>query len=361
MTYKICKNCGSKVDTKANFCPVCKSQAFRLTGELTVPDNSLKHRLFYWNYDGHYMIAKTKIFTMFVLVISVLTIFVSPFPAGMFAITIIITVISFLVCYLLHKIISYPSTNQLESSDYGLMSDFVNLLTNWQDRKTGYFRLSKTKVITLLIFIAFVILGMSLSGIPLVSVIFAAIFTIPAFGVGTLIHKLTNDDPGVKKVKAPQKPKEVKKQKEIEKPKEVKIRTPEKTEIDEDLLVYKNEIESLSSQFDAKQKAARDLIEKRFEPPQLTYTRFITSVDKASELFKRQSESAMNIIELASDDTPRIRSELESKIDILKTIISKLDALTNELVLSIDESSEDDVDGVIDDMDNLIRSVDDYK
>ena len=38
-----------------------------------------------------------------------------------------------------------------------------------------------------------------------------------------------------------------------------------------------------------------------------------------------------------------------------------MDALANELVLSIDDAKEDDVDSLIDDMDVLIKSVDDYK
>jgi hypothetical protein len=84
-------------------------------------------------------------------------------------------------------------------------------------------------------------------------------------------------------------------------------------------------------------------------------------VDNARDLFTRQASSALNIINLSSDFSPRIKSELDSKIEILNTIIAKLDDLTNELVVSMDESKEEDVHNLIDDMDDLINSVDTYK
>ena len=361
MTSKICNECGKEVDESVNFCPNCKSQSFRPKGEVVVADNSLTHRLFYWRYNDQYMLSKTKVFSLFILVVFGVTSFTSPFIGGSILVTVIVTLIAFLFCYLLHMFLSRPSRAQLENSDYGLAGDLKNMLFYWQDRKTGYFRLSKTKLITWLIFILFFALSMNFSANLVVSVIIGAIFAIPAFIIGFAVHKLTNDDPGVKKVKKAPKPKKVKKQKEVKKPEEEKITTPPKQEIDERLLNYKSEIESLQVKFDAKQKVTRELIEKRFAPPQLTYTRFITSVDKASDLFKKQSNSALNIIELASEDSPRIDREIEAKIAILKTIISKIDDLTNELVLSIDDSKEDDVDSLIEDMDDLIDSVDDYK
>ena len=62
--YKTCKNCGAKVDLKANFCPECKSQSFRVNAVVVKKSDepvSLKHRLFYWNYDGEFILSKSKI------------------------------------------------------------------------------------------------------------------------------------------------------------------------------------------------------------------------------------------------------------------------------------------------------------
>ena len=48
------------------------------------------------------------------------------------------------------------------------------------------------------------------------------------------------------------------------------------------------------------------------------------------------------------------------KITIMKNITSKLDDLTNELVLTIDKSDDEDINNLFDDMSNLIKSVSDY-
>ena len=125
---------------------------------------------------------------------------------------------------------------------------------------------------------------------------------------------------------------------------------------------YEGEINDLKVLFDVKEKVVRDLIEKRFEPPQITYDRFISMVDKAHRMFYNQVDSSKNIIDLATDESPRIRQELESKIANMKTIISQIEELTNELVINIssDDQSEEEVKILLDDMENLIDSVKDY-
>ena len=50
----------------------------------------------------------------------------------------------------------------------------------------------------------------------------------------------------------------------------------------------------------------------------------------------------------------------KSKIEVLKSIIQKIDDLSNELVLAMDSSDDHDVDNLIGDMENLIKSVKDY-
>ena len=104
----------------------------------------------------------------------------------------------------------------------------------------------------------------------------------------------------------------------------------------------------------------RKLIKQRFEPPQLTYTRFIAVVDKSEELFNREYDSAMNLIRLGDENSPKIEAEIKSKIEVLKSIIQKIDDLSNELVLAMDSSDDHDVDNLIGDMENLIKSVKDY-
>ena len=128
------------------------------------------------------------------------------------------------------------------------------------------------------------------------------------------------------------------------------------------LQTYKKEIENLNVLFDVKEEVVRELIKKRFEPPQITYDKFISSIDSCHKLFYAQSEAALNIINLAAEDTPRVQSEIKSKIDAMKKIINQIEDLTNELVINISSSEEsaEDVKNLLDDMENLIGSVKEY-
>ena len=125
---------------------------------------------------------------------------------------------------------------------------------------------------------------------------------------------------------------------------------------------YEKEISNLKVVFNVKEKVVRELIEKRFEPPQITYDKFMSSIDNCHKLFYAQSDAASNIIDLAVEDTTRVQDEIEGKIDAMKKIIDQIEDLTNELVINISSSGEstDEVKNLLDDMENLIESVKDY-
>lgn len=125
---------------------------------------------------------------------------------------------------------------------------------------------------------------------------------------------------------------------------------------------YEKEISNLNVVFNVKEKVVRELIEKRFEPPQITYDRFMSAIDNCHKLFYAQSDAASNIIKLAVEDTPRVQDEIKGKIDAMKKIIDQIEDLTNELVINISSSGEstDEVKNLLDDMENLIESVKDY-
>ena len=157
-----------------------------------------------------------------------------------------------------------------------------------------------------------------------------------------------------------------KKQPKVETQKQSKtIETPNETISEssvESLKKYDVEVNNLKVLFDVKENVVRDLIEKRFQPPQITYDKFISMVDSCHKLFYNQVETANNITKLAVEDTPRIREELDNKIKIMKQIIDQIEDLTNELVINInsDDESETEVKNLLDDMENLIDSVKDY-
>ncbi len=143
-------------------------------------------------------------------------------------------------------------------------------------------------------------------------------------------------------------------------PKEVE--EPEVIIVPSSLKRYEEEIKTLKTEYDAKEKVVVNLIEKSFTPPQITYDKFMDSVKNCSKVFNSQFDSALNIIQLTSRETPRINTELESKISNMKAIISQIDDLTNELIinLSSDKKSNADVENLFDDMKNLIDSVKKY-
>lgn len=129
------------------------------------------------------------------------------------------------------------------------------------------------------------------------------------------------------------------------------------------LNIYRTQVKDLKNLYEVKEKITKELIEKRFEPPQITYDKFISAVDSCTDLFNNQVEVISNMINLASEHTPQIDYEIETRINILKSIIEKIDSLTNELVINIGQSqSEEDehVKDLLEDMENLIGSIKDY-
>lgn len=103
--------------------------------------------------------------------------------------------------------------------------------------------------------------------------------------------------------------------------------------------------------FEAKEKIAREMIERRFPAPQMTNTKFNSVLDNCKEVV----ESQIKILN-ALTPTEKTKYEIASRKKLIKQLISKVDDLTNELILS----EENNIEEVIEDMDNLINSVKDY-
>ena len=125
---------------------------------------------------------------------------------------------------------------------------------------------------------------------------------------------------------------------------------------------YTKEINNLISVFNIKQKVVRELIEKRFEPPQLTYDKFIANIDNCEKLFNIQAESALNILQLSTGASQIVKKEINNKINIMNSILHQVEDLTNELVInmSYDENSSNEIKNLLEDMEKLIDSVKDY-
>ena len=157
-------------------------------------------------------------------------------------------------------------------------------------------------------------------------------------------------------------------QKQVKKPKAEKETSNQKesqNNVKVDAKVYTNylkEINNLKVLFDVKEEIIRDLIEKRFEPPQITYDKFISSIDNCHKMFYTQANSTIDIIQLVSEESPKVEEEIKNRINILKSIINQIEDLTNELVINInsDDKSDEEVKNLLDEMENLVNSVKEY-
>ncbi len=129
------------------------------------------------------------------------------------------------------------------------------------------------------------------------------------------------------------------------------------------LLKYQDKINDLKQNYDYKDNMARQIVEKRFGPPQITYDRFISDLDNSKAIFYKKLESVEDILELITDVTPNIEDELNKKINVLEDILERVNDLINELVLNEEESkkSNEEIQSLLEDMDDLIHSVKDYE
>lgn len=347
---KICNSCGKNVDDSVNYCSYCHSQSFGNKNWIVKKDNSIAHLLFYEYYDGYYVISKAKVISIIVFLIFSLIVLVPPYSLDVIVFAAILGVFIYQLGKYIRNIIGDPSNAIIANNDYGLGIDLGHLLFFWQN-KQGEYALSKTKIISHIVFILFFIMSFT-TDVPslFAAVVFGVIFEIPAFLIGYGIHKFTNPNPEASPKKA-----EAKKEAFTQKPE-----FQPKKEIIPEYSQYKKQLDDLNHKFKLKDEYVRNLIEKRFEPPQLTYTRFIGGVDKSEVMFNRNLKSALTMIELADEYSARIAGEIKSKITILDEINDKLDALSNELVLNENLSNKEDVDNLIGEMDDLINSVKSY-
>lgn len=80
-------------------------------------------------------------------------------------------------------------------------------------------------------------------------------------------------------------------------------------------------------------------------------------------MFYEQIGVAYSIIELASSESEKLENELKNKIELLKSIIEKLNDLIDELIIHISSNKDntDEINAVFEDMEKLIDSVKFYE
>ena len=125
---------------------------------------------------------------------------------------------------------------------------------------------------------------------------------------------------------------------------------------------YEKEIMELKGEFTNKKINVENLIERRFAPPQLTYDKFISTVENAKRAFDAEYDVAIDLVRYSDDYSQDMEEQIKARIKTLKILINQLDNLTKELLTNIskDNSSDEDIKNIIEQMDRLIDSVSQY-
>ena len=126
---------------------------------------------------------------------------------------------------------------------------------------------------------------------------------------------------------------------------------------------YKKQVEELKKTYETKEEKVLELLEKKFPNGQMTYGRFRGEVDVCRVNFFKEAESAENMINLSDEYSEKIADALKEKIKTLQSIVAKMNDLQSELIISIsngDEGSDEEIDNLIREMNDLIDSVKDY-
>ena len=126
---------------------------------------------------------------------------------------------------------------------------------------------------------------------------------------------------------------------------------------------YKKQVEDLKKTYETKEEKVLELLEKKFPNGQMTYGRFRGEVDVCRVNFFKEAEAAENMINLSDGYSEKIADALKEKISTLQSIVAKMNDLQSELIISIsngDEGSDEEIDNLIREMNDLIDSVKDY-
>ena len=122
-------------------------------------------------------------------------------------------------------------------------------------------------------------------------------------------------------------------------------------------IIQCNELKSI---FSIKEEHARLLIEKSFPSPQMTNVKFNSIVDECSKVFNRRVDIIMSIIDSSTECSKRIDEEIQYHISVLKGISGKLDSLSDELLINLSKTENEEVKNVLDELNQLTDSIKDY-
>lgn len=309
-------------------------------------DKMIYEKLFYWKTDEGIRFSKTKFFSILIFFyILISRVYYTHDLLIACLIAIITSIIAFIIGLIIHKSIKNDSIGS-----YGLINDIKHLFLYWED--SNEFVLSKTKIISIALYLISLVIYCIYYGF---TDIFAGLgvnlfIAAPVCLVGYFIHINKNENPKNEPIK--EKPQKDKNEEDT---------ISNKSDVAE-FNKYNSQISNLKNEFSIKDKKARELVAKTFQPPQITYDKFISYLDKCTKLFNDQINVIETIINLATKDSIELDNEIEERINISKSIIDKIDLLNNELALNIgkSKSNDEDINNLFEEMEGLIDSVKKY-
>ncbi|MBE6493733.1 MAG: zinc ribbon domain-containing protein [Methanosphaera stadtmanae] len=126
---------------------------------------------------------------------------------------------------------------------------------------------------------------------------------------------------------------------------------------------YEKQLNNLKDVFDAKEKKVRKLIKERFGTGNLTSNRFLSVVDNSHENVYNLYNSGLDLINYTSEPSQQVEEELIERVNKINSINEEMEKLTVELILNIheDEKSDDKIQNLVNDMENLINDINKYE
>lgn len=131
----------------------------------------------------------------------------------------------------------------------------------------------------------------------------------------------------------------------------------------EELNKYEIRINRLKDSYDEKEEKALHLINKSFNPKEITYSRFVEQINRNHEIFYKKVDLALELNSLIDDSPDGIEDKLEKTIEVLEGMLEQLKSLIVEFIINpiYDKKSEEEIKSLHEEMDNLINSIKNYQ
>ncbi len=321
--------------------------------------SKMLYGLFYWRKNNQYIFSRSKFLTLivfFVIFIYGLEGFniITAFLLGLF-----FAIPIFIIGFLVHKFAD------IDSSFYSgnLSEDLKHFLFYWYCGQNK-FSLSKTKLITIIIIAIGLLSGLKSaipgqnSGEAFANTVISLMVAVPVFLIGYFIHNKNNQNDFSKSS-----PQNINKESISNNTNDTTPHTNfnDNSAISPNYVNYVLKTKELKKEYDEKELKTKELINTKFTPPQITNDKFMEVVENCSKLFNDQYTSILNIINFTKEDSIKLDEEIDSKINIMESLIEKLDDLSSELVIQMSKTKNDDIHAVLNDMENLITSINNYE